>query len=53
MLGQLAKNGSGSAAEQRPDPPNQFWKPDLMREIPINMTVGPGIVRVISDALPV
>ena len=45
MSGQLAKNGSGSAAEHRPEPPNQFWNPDLIRAMPINMTVGPGPSR--------
>lgn len=41
MSGHFAKNSSGFASAQSPDPPAQFLNPDWIRLIPINMTAGP------------
>ncbi len=41
LLGQSWKGPEVGRLEQVPDPPAQFWKPDLMRLMPISATVGP------------
>lgn len=41
MLGQRAKKPSSGRVEQVPEPPAQFWKPEVMRLMPIRVTVGP------------
>ncbi len=41
MSGHSAKNSSGLASAQRPEPPAQFLKPEEIRLMPISMTVGP------------
>ena len=41
MVGQSLKIPVVGKVEQVPLPPAQSWKPDLMRETPMRVTVGP------------
>ena len=40
-MGHFAKKAGGLAFEQSPEPPAQFLNPDLIKERPIRLTVGP------------